>query len=415
MMVDELLPQLFRTEYRKIVAVLCKRYGLEQLEAAEDVTSETFLLASETWGLKGIPDNPEAWLYTVAKNKILDQIKRNRLFHEKISPQLSQEKEAFLADDIDLSAKNIEDSQLRMMFAVCHPSIPEEAQIGLALRILCGLGIDEIADAFLSNKEAVNKRLHRAKQKLKQQFTNLEMPGTMETQHRLSTVLRIIYLLFNEGYYSRSGNHTLRKALCIDAMQLTQILLNYPPTARPEVYALMALMCFHTSRFDARTNTAGEMVLYEDQDQSNWNQDLILKGESFMNQAARGERASTYHLQAAIAYWHTRKENDSEKWENILQLYNYLLQVEYSPIAALNRTYALSKARTISEAIVEAEKLELSGNQFYHTLLGELYSSLHPEKAISHYKHAILLARNEADKRIIKEKLDSFQAGISKS
>lgn len=408
MRVDELIPQLFRTEYRKIIAVLCKRYGLDQLEAAEDVTSETFLLASETWGLKGIPDNPKAWLYTVAKNKILDQIKRNRLFEEKISPQLSQEKETYLPAEIDLSAKNIEDSQLRMMFAVCHPSIPEEAQIGLALRILCGLGIDEIADAFLSNKEAVNKRLHRAKQKLTQQVTNLEMPGPTETQHRLSTVLRMIYLLFNEGYYSRSSNQTLRKGLCIDAMQLTQILLNHQPTARPEVYALMALMCFHTSRFDARTNAAGEMVLYEDQDQSSWNQDLILKGELFMNQAATGDRASTYHLQAAIAYWHTRKDNDSGKWENILQLYNYLLQVEYSPIAALNRTYALSKARSVSEAIIEAEKLGLRGNHFFHTLLGTLYGQNYPQKAISHYTQALALARTEVDKRIIKEKLDSF-------
>lgn len=404
----DLIPQLFRTEYRKIVAVLCKRFGINQLEAAEDVTSETFLLASETWGLKGIPDNPEGWLYTVAKNKILDQIKRNRLFEEKISSHLSPPHEFLPPPELDLSARNIEDSQLRMMFAVCHPSIPEEAQIGLALRILCGLGIEEIADAFLSNKEAVNKRLHRAKQKLKQQVTNLEMPGTSETQHRLSTIIRMIYLLFNEGYYSRSNNNTLRKNLCIDAMQLTQILLNHQPTAKPEVYALMALMCFHTSRFDARTNAAGEMVLYEDQDQSRWNHDLILKGELFMNQAATGDQASTYHLQAAIAYWHTRKDSDSEKWENILQLYNYLLQVEYSPIAALNRTYALSKARSISEAIIEAEKLELKGNQFFHTLLGTLYSENHPQKAISHYTQALILARTEADKRIIKEKLNSF-------
>lgn len=404
----ELIPQLFRTEYRKIVAVLCKRYGLNHLEAAEDVTSETFLLAAETWGLKGIPHNPVAWLYTVAKNKILDQIKRDHLFQEKISPQFSQQESSIPPPEIDLSAKNIDDSQLRMMFAVCHPSIPEEAQIGLALRILCGLGIEEIADAFLSNKETINKRLHRAKQKLQKEVPSLSLPQGTELIDRLQTVLRMVYLLFNEGYYSRSANETLRKSLCIDAMHLTQLLLNYETTARPEVYALMALMCFHTSRFDARTNAAGEMILYENQDQSNWNQGLILKGESFMNKAASGNRASSYHLQAAIAYWHTRTETDAKKWENILQLYNYLLQVEYSPIAALNRTYALARARSIPEAIIEAEKLQLTDNQFYHTLLGTLYSDNHPQKAISHYTKALTLARTEADKRIIEEKLDSF-------
>lgn len=405
---QELVPHLFRTEYRKIVAVLCKRYGLHHLEAAEDVTSETFLLAAETWGLKGIPDQPVAWLYTVAKNKILDQIRRKKLFDEKISPTLSLADSSESAVDLDLSAGNIEDSQLRMMFAVCHPAIPVEAQIALALRVLCGLGIDEIADAFLSKKDAVNKRLHRAKKKLNREVSQLEVPVGEQLGSRLQTVLKTIYLLFNEGYYSRSDKETLRKSLCIDAMQLTQLLLNHEPTARPEVYALMALMCFHTSRFEARTNAAGELILYEDQDASQWEQALILKGETLMNLAAHGDQATTYHLQAAIAYWHTRPQDNSEKWENILQLYNYLLQIEYSPMAALNRTYALAKARSVTEAVSEAEKLNLTGNQFYHSLLGTLYTELAPQKAIAHFQQAMSLARSEADKRLLQEKLNSF-------
>jgi RNA polymerase sigma-70 factor (ECF subfamily) len=173
---QELIPHLFRTEFSKIAAVLGKLFGFEHIEIAEDIASDTFLLASETWGLKGLPDNPVAWLYAVAKNKARDYLKRNKLFSEKITAEVQHTNSELYEIDIDLSDINIIDSQLQMMFAICHPSIPAEAQIGLSLRILCGFGIDEIATAFLSNKEAINKRLFRAKEKLRAEKVKLLFP-----------------------------------------------------------------------------------------------------------------------------------------------------------------------------------------------------------------------------------------------
>lgn len=292
---QELIPYLYRTEYRKIVSVLCRHFGFDQIETAEDIAGDTFLAASETWALKGVPPNPAAWLYHVAKNKARNYLYRHALFENKIFPGLQSTAPGSYQEEIDLSPQNINDSQLQMMFAVCHPAISQEAQIGLSLRILCGFGIEEIAAAFLTNKETINKRLYRAKEKLRQEKIKIELPGPAEIDRR---------------------------------------------------------------------------------------------------------------LEAAIAYWHTQKSDTQEKWENILQLYNQLLQIEYSPVAALNRTYALSKANGKEEAIVEAEKLNLAGNHFYYTLLGELYTGLNNRKAKQYFQKARSLAKTRADRQAIQKKID---------
>lgn len=405
-MSNELIPHLFRTEYRKIVSVLSRHFGFDQIEIAEDIASDTFLTASETWGLNDIPPNPAAWLYTVAKNKAKNHLQRSATYKEKIIPELQIAASEIQDDEIDLSPQNINDSQLQMMFAVCHPSIPVEAQIGLSLRILCGFGIEEIADAFLTNKETINKRLFRAKEKLRQEKIKIEIPGLAEIENRLDVVLRTIYLLFNEGYYSVSQNQTLRKDLCLEAMRLCYMLVENKITNKPQVNALLSLMCFHASRFSTRIDNNGELILYEDQDENLWDSDLISKGEYFLNCSASGNDVSKYHLEAAIAYWHTQKEDTKEKWENILQLYNKLLIIEYSPIAALNRTYALAKANSKQEAVIEAEKLNLTQNHFYFTLLGELYTGIDKEKAKMNFHKALSLAKTQTDRNAIQKKLD---------
>lgn len=404
---QDLIPHLFRTEFAKITAVLCRLLGIGQVEAAEDIASETFLSALETWSYRGIPPNPVGWLYTVAKNKAKNYLHRNQLFREKIAGELSASggSPGNEEPEIDLSGQNIRDSQLQMLFALCHPSIPPAAQIGLALRILCGFGIDEIAGAFLTNRETVNKRLSRAREKLRDEKVKIEFPGEAAIPERLDAVLTTLYLLFSEGYYSESRDAVLREDLCAEAMRLTLLLLENPVTSAPEVRALYALMCFHASRFPARKNKNGEIVLYGDQDETLWDDELIAKGAYFLYRASGGNRLSRYHLEAGIAYWHTRKEDTPEKWENILQLYNRLLQAEYSPIAALNRTYALSKVHGKKTAIAEAEKLRLTGNHYYHTLLGELYKGIDDEKAKAYFQTALSLARTEADRKTISQKL----------
>lgn len=402
----ELLPNLFRTEYRKIVGVLCYLFGIEHIEIAEDIVSDTFLSATELWSLKGLPENPTAWLYTVAKNKTKNYLKRNSFFEQKLSADLKYISPKTEEIEIDLSNKNIADSQLAMIFTVCNPCISAEAQVALALNLLCGFGIQEIADAFLTNKEVVYKRLNRAKDKLKEANIKIEQPTISEINNRLETVLTTLYLLFSEGYYSTSQNTILRKDLCAEAKRLCHLLIENDSTNKPAVNALFALMSFHSSRFDARINENGEIILYQDQDETLWNQNLIDQGAHFLNNASTGNRVTKYHLEAGIAYWHTQKEDTTEKWENILQLYNNLLILEYSPIAALNRTFALAKTNGKKQAIVEAEKLNLSSNHFYYSLLGNLYTGLDNKKALQHFETALTLASSTADKLTIKQNID---------
>lgn len=405
----ELIPRLFKTEYSKIIAVLCKLFGITHMEEAEDIVNDTFLLASETWGLKGIPDNPTAWLYTVAKNKTIDYLRRNKVFSEKVTAVLLQSQPGTEAPELDLSPPNIEDSQLRMLFVVCNPLIPKEAQIGLALRILCGFGIDEIAEAFLTNKETINKRLLRARQKLRDENISTSLPAEKEMNERLDAVLTTIYLLFNEGYYSSTQNNMLRKELCMEAMRLCYFLLQHESTTTPPVSALLSLMCFHASRFAARTGEAGEPVLYEAQNRDLWDDALIEKGNYFLIQSACGPQASRYHLEAAIAYWHCRKTDDDRKWAEILDLYNKRLMLEYSPVAALNRTYAVSKVKGKEAAIREAERLELTGSHLYYSLLGNLYTEVDNAKAAAHYARALQLAKTEHDRAVISAHLQRLQ------
>ncbi len=397
----ELLPHLFRTEYRKIISVLVRHFGFEQFALAEDIASDTFLIAAETWGLKGLPDNPVAWLYTVAKNKARDLIKRNAVFRHKVRTAVISDEKLFPETDIDLSEENIKDSQLQMMFAIADPLLSPESQIALILRILCGFGIDEIADAFLTNKETIHKRLTRAKGKLRTAEIKIVLPSPEEINQRVDAVLTSLYLLFNEGYYSSSQDSVLRKDFCLEAMRLTLLLIENEKTNKPCVEALFALMCFHASRFEARLDENGEIIRYEEQNVALWNEELILKGHYFLNTSSRGKELSSYHIEAAIGYWHTIKEDNGEKWENILQLYNQLLIIRYSQITALNRTYALFKVKGRAIAIEEAEKLELTNNHLYHVLLGYLYTGKDSKKSIQHLKIALKLAKTEREKSLI--------------
>lgn len=405
-----LLPHLFRTEFRKITAVLGRLLGIENIAAAEDIASETFLAAFETWPFKGTPENPTAWLYAVAKNKANNYIKRHYIFAEKIVPHIRYVTSEIEEIEIDLSEKNISDSQLQMLFAICNPAISTEAQIGLSLRILCGFGIDEIANALLTNKETINKRLFRAKEKLRIEKVKIEFPAKSAINKRLETVLITLYLLFNEGYYSESQDTVLREDLCLEAIRLTYLLIENEQTNQPAVNALLALMCFHASRFEARKKDNGEIILYHYQDETRWNYELISKGAWFLKNAAQGNEISKYHIEAGIAYWLTVKEDTKEKWENTLQLYNQLLVLAYSHIAALNRTYALSKVYGKAAAIAEAEQLNLTNNHFYFTLLGDLYTNIDNYKAKLNFQKAFALAKSNTDRQTIQTKIGLLQS-----
>jgi len=427
----ELIPQLYRQEYSKMVSLLCNRFGMDQMDAAEDIVSETFLAAAETWGMKGVPDNPVAWLYKVAKNNALNGLKHERVIREHAKGELRRagpdgggiagigggemaggSGDAAAALDWDFSPDGINDSQLRMLFAVCHPVIPVEVQVSLALRVLCGFTIEEIAQALLTTKANINKRLYRGKSALRQEGVGMELPAGGALEKRLDAVLLTLYLLFNEGYYSMSPAKVLRKELCWEAMRLCFLLSEHPGMARTDVYALLALLCFQASRLDARMDESGGLVLYEQQDPNRWDQELIFRGNGFMAQACAGGLVSRYHFEAAIAWWHTQVADSREKWENILMLYNRLLIAQYSPIAALNRAYAFSRVYGKAAAIPEAEGLGLEGNLFYHSLLGELYSGVDDPRAVEHFERAMGLAGSEAEKAVLAGKLEGCRGRI---
>ena len=406
----ESLRGLFQQEFARIVAVISKRFGLQHIELAEDVVSETFLLAAETWGVRGLPPNPTAWLYAVARQKTLYHLRRNRLLTTKIIPeltaQLSEADEEQI--DLDFSPQTIRDSQLQMLFAICTPLIADEARIGLALRILCGLGIDEIAEAFLTNKETINKRLFRAKEKLRRFNVKLEMPPESALGNRLDSVLRVIYLLFNEGYYSKTRNRTLQKDLCLEALRLGVMLTDYERTNVPKTNALLALMCFHASRFNARQISDGSLLLYEQQNEALWDTSLIRQGFHYLAQSLHGNELSTYHLEARIASWHCAKADSPEKWAAILALYNQLLLVNKSSSAALNRTYALYKVSGPEAALTAAANLRLDRNHLYWILLGELHRQTDTRQAKAAFQRAYALAKSATDRQTIQDKLNQL-------
>jgi len=406
---SELLPQLFRKEFSKMVAVISKIYGLQHIEIAEDIVSETFLTATESWVKKGIPPNATAWLYAVAKQKTLYHFRRKKIFDQKIIPQVKFSTDTIAETKVmDFSNENIKDSQLEMMFAICDPIIASEAQIALALRVLCGFGIEEIAEAFFSNKETINKRLFRAKEKLRAEKLELEMPPEKEIDSRLDNVLHIIYLLFNEGYYSASQNQILRKEFCMEALRLGLILTDYSKTNLPKTDALVALMSFHASRLDARQSADDNIILYEEQDENQWDKELIEQGTHFLSLSAEGDTLTSYHLEAGIAYWNCQKEDTQEKREAILHHYNLLMEINYSPGVALNRLYALYKARGKHIALSEAKKLTVPKNHFYYMLLGELYSEIDNEKAKENFEKAVVIAKTESEKQLIKQKIKNL-------
>ncbi|SDF75707.1 RNA polymerase sigma factor [Chitinophaga filiformis] len=403
----ELLPHLFRTEYSKIVAVLCHSYGLDHIEIAEDIASETFLKAAEVWSSKGLPPHPTAWLYTVAKNQTKDYFKRQAIFNNRVKGMLETET-SHPVEAIEFTDALIADSQLAMIFSVCHPGNAPQSQICLALQILCGFSVEEIAGTFLTGTETIKKRLHRARTTLRNnQFQIRDLTETA-IQSRLDTVLKTIYLLFNEGYFSRTGNQAIRKDLCSEAVRLAVLLAEHPITNTPQVNALLALLYFQSSRLDARINDQGEAILFNQQDKSSWNQGFIDKGNHFLILACQGNQLSKYHLEAAIAYWHTTP-NDTDKWQHIFYLYDQLLLIDQSPMVALNRAFVVSKLWGQDKAIQEVEQLALHDNSHYHSLLGYLYAGINTTVAISHYNTAIALSKSRMEKQTLAKAIKQLQ------
>ena len=421
--VQQLTAHLFRNEAKKMVSVLTKIFGIENLETAEDVVQDTLLQAMHVWKLKGIPDNPSGWLFRVAKNKAIDIIRRSK---HSIQFDFSDQEKILLTSEYTINStmdnfwkeEFIKDDLLRMMFACCHPAISQENQITLMLKTLCGFSTAEIAKAFLTSEDTVSKRLYRTKEFFRQQRIKLAIPSTNEIKRRTDSVLNTIYLLFNEGYNSTNSEELIREDVIAEAMMLCKLLIENDHTKQPAVFALMALMCFHSARSKSRLTTQGEIILLPLQDRSKWNQALINEGNVYMNKAAFGDELSAYHIEAAIAYEHCAAKTFAEtNWKKILEYYEWLYKISPSPINHLNKTVAVMEFYGAGLALEElesfSEKTKLESFYLYHSLLGEIYFRLNDlHAARHHYTSALSLTASHAERKMLGNKISQLVANF---
>jgi RNA polymerase sigma factor (sigma-70 family) len=413
--VTQLVDHLFRHETGKLTAVLTRIFGSHNLELAEDVVQDSLLEAINVWNYKGVPENPTAWIYKVAKNKALNIVNREKYKREYTSEAahfLRSEWTANAALENLFSESEIQDDQLRMMFTCCHPSVSSDSQVSLTLKTLCGFSIPEIAKAFLTTDENINKRLKRARQTIRENSVAFEVPEGSQFDVRIDAVLQTIYLLFNEGYSASKGNDIIRYELCGEAIRLAQIIINNPIIKqRSNVYACLALMYLNASRFKARTNEKGEILTMAEQDRSLWDKDLMQKGFYYLDQASN-QNISVYHILATISAYHCTAPNfESTDWASILSLYDKLLLVDHSPVVMLNRTIALEKVSGPKKALEELEKLkDHPALKTYHLLYSteaEFFMHLNKFKeAARALQTAIDLSPLQAEKELLQKKLD---------
>jgi RNA polymerase sigma-70 factor (ECF subfamily) len=408
--VPRLTEHLFRHEAGKLVSVLTGIFGIQRLQLAEDVVQEALVRALQTWPYYGVPQNPAAWLTQTAKNLALDLIRREKRFHDK-QPEIIASVEQRLAGGEDggepVFDDEIKDDRLRLMFACCHPLIPVEAQTALALKTLCGFSPGEIATAFLTTEAAIAKRLTRARQRIQEQGIPFEIPSGPELSGRLDGVLQILYLFFNEGYKASTGDSLVRAELCHEAIRLALLLARHPATRRPRTHALLALMLLDAARLPARTDPEGNILRLRDQDRAIWDRGMIARGVLHLGESATGEELSEYHIHAGIAACHcTAPDYASTDWPRILALYDRLIELNGSPVVALNRAVAVANVHGPAQGIAAVEEIadrkQLNDYYLYHAVLAEFEAQLENfDAAAKHLRAAIRLTEVRSERNFL--------------
>jgi len=414
--VSQLVEHLFRHESGKMVATLTRIFGIEHLNLAEDVVQEALSRALQTWPYRGVPENPSAWIMRASRNLALDVIRRQTTFRAK-EAEIARliERDASAPETANFSENEIADDRLRMMFVCCHPVIPAEAQVALALKTLCGFSVTEIGRAFLTSEAAIAKRLTRAKQKIQEARIPFEIPVGVELARRLDSVLQSLYLLFNEGYKASSGEKLVRDELCQEAIRLTELLANHPAGNQPETHALLALMLLNAARFAAREDPHGNLLRLQEQDRTRWDQMTIARGMSHLRESAAGDGLSEYHLQAGIAVCHAMAiDYESTDWERILSLYDRLMEFDDSPVVALNRAVAVANVHgpkaglEAVRAIRGREKLD--AYHLFYSVIGELEMRLnHHGAAAREFRKAFELAATKSERAFLLKRLQACE------
>lgn len=391
-----------------MVAALTRLFGLQNLELAEDVVQDAFCRALELWKVRGIPENPSAWLMTTARNRALDVLRRERTART-FAPEYGRllQTEWTLANAVHevFEMTDLPDDQLRMMFSCCPHALPEAAQIMLVLALVGGFGVREIAAAFVSSHAAVEKRLTRAKRVLKESGALFDIADADDFAQRLPAVQRALYLIFSEGYHGASVRTAVRSDLCQEAIRLTHLLAKHPLAATPSTQALLALMYLDAARLSTRVDSFGELTALDEQDRSRWNRAMIDEGIGWLERSATGFEVSRYHVEAAIAAEHARAPSlEATDWNAIVALYDRLTAVAPSPIVALNRAIAIGQRdgpRKGLQAVGAIEGCErLDEYPFYHAARGELELRCgNGAAAHERFTAAIAAARNPEERR----------------
>lgn len=402
--VSELIERLYREESRRVLATLIRLLG--DFDLAEEALHEAFRSAVEQWPRDGLPDNPRAWLVSAGRFKAIDNLRRQRRFQP-------LDEQAELPDESGVcEGELLEDDRLRLIFTCCHPALASDAQVALTLREVCDLTTEEIARAFLSSPSTLAQRIVRAKAKIRDARIPYEVPGRSELPERLDAVLRVIYLVFNEGYFASSGDSLTRSQLSDEAIRLGRLLLELLP--EPEVQGLLALMLLHESRRAARSGVDGEVILLKAQDRSLWNRELIAEGEALVLQALHSRRFGPYSLQAAIAAVHAEAASlEDTDWVQIVGLYDELLRLNPSPVIELNRAVALAMHDGEQAGLLEIDRLlaagELDGYHLAHAARADLLRRLgRREQAIAAYRQALALAQQGPDRQFLQRRLEEL-------
>lgn len=417
--IHRLTEHLFRDESKKIVSALVKLFGTDHLELAEDVVQETLLDAMNTWKFRGVPENPGGWLFTSAKHKAIDIIRRKKHtidfdFNDEDRPLLASEYTLEQTVSSYISNEHIHDDLLRMMFVCCHPELSAEQQIALILKTLCGFSTSEIAKTFHTGEDTISKRLYRAKEFFRTKKIRFQTPSQNDIHTRVGVVLNAIYLIFSEGYHSTNTSNVIRRELIEEAVALCSLLEQNPLTQLPEVYALMALMYFHSARVEGRLDSAGEIILLENQDRAKWNRGLIDRAADYLERSSTGNTLTAYHVEAAIAHAHCVAPSfEATDWKLILSLYNMLATLTPSWSIALSRCVALLYAEGAESALAEAEKVgkqyKLHSNYLHNSLLGDVHCKLEDsEKALEYYELAVSQTDLMVEKNLLSRKIEQL-------
>lgn len=401
---NHLAEHFFRHNYAKMVAVLVRYFGLKEVEIAEDIVQDALIEAMEKWSIQPIPDNPEGWLMDVAKKKTINFLRRNQLYESKIIPNLKSESFFEINETVE---KN---STLRMIFACCHPALPAESQIALALKSLCGLSVSEIANALLTTESTINKRLYRAKQKFRDGSITFQIPNENDLNERLDNVFASLYLLFNEGYYSAHHEEIIRTELCFEAIRLLkEIIISFPDSKKAK--ALLALMLFSVARFESRIDEKDTVVILAKQDRSLWDKQLITEGMHYLNDSTQGCELSAYHLQAGIAAEHCMAGDfETTNWKSIYRQYCLLEKLDEHVMVTFNKTiakfYGIDKQEALSDLLALKNEPKLQNNRLYHASIGVFYQELNQkDQAVPYFEKALKLSKSNSEKSLILEKL----------